>query len=48
MASTPPPHCAICGMPVALETCKFDEHGKAVYEDCYVGRVLEGKDPPLS
>jgi hypothetical protein len=48
MASTPPPHCAICGKPVSLETCKFDENGNAVHEDCYVGRVLEGKLPPPS
>jgi hypothetical protein len=35
-------------MPVSLETCKFDENGNAVHEDCYVGRVLEGKDLPPS
>jgi hypothetical protein len=28
-----------------LETCKFDENGKAVHEDCYVGRMLEGRLP---
>ena len=45
MASTPPPRCAICGKPVPLENCKFDENGKAVHEDCYVGRMLEDKSP---
>jgi len=48
MASLQPPRCAICGKPVPLESCKFDENGKAVHEDCYVGRMLEDKDPPPS
>jgi hypothetical protein len=48
MVSTQPPRCAICGKPVSLESCKFDENGKAVHEDCYVGRMLKDKDPPPS
>ena len=34
------PACKICGMPVCLETCKIDEHGRAVHEDCYVEKLL--------
>jgi hypothetical protein len=29
-------NCWICGKPVSLETCKTDERGKPVHEDCYV------------
>jgi hypothetical protein len=28
--------CAICGKPVAVETSKTDDDGKAIHEDCYV------------
>jgi hypothetical protein len=28
--------CWICGKPVPIETCKFDERGKPVHEDCAV------------
>lgn len=31
--------CLICGKPVAVETCKTDESGKAVHENCYVLKV---------
>jgi hypothetical protein len=31
--------CWICGGGVSLETCKTDEHGKAVHEECYVARM---------
>ena len=31
--------CRICGQVVDLETCKTDEHGMAVHENCYVVRV---------
>jgi hypothetical protein len=27
--------CVICGSPVSLENCKFNEEGKPVHEDCY-------------
>jgi len=30
------PLCRICGKPVAIETCKTDEAGRAVHEECYV------------
>jgi hypothetical protein len=32
----PSPPCTICDKPVPLETCKTDEAGKAVHEECYV------------
>jgi hypothetical protein len=31
--------CWMCGKPVSLETCKTDQHGKAVHEQCYVAKV---------
>ena len=31
--------CWICGHAVSLETCKTDEHGEAVHEECYVVRL---------
>lgn len=31
--------CRICDHGVDLKTCKTDEHGMAVHEECYVGRV---------
>lgn len=34
-----PPYCRICGKPVAVETSKTDEDGKAIHEDCYVLKV---------
>jgi hypothetical protein len=33
---TSPLPCRICGKPVTVETCKTDEGGKAVHEECYV------------
>jgi hypothetical protein len=42
------PRCSICNEPVKLETAKTDEDGKAVHEDCYVGRIMRLKEiiPP--
>ena len=31
--------CCICEGPVPLETCKTDEHGKAVHEECYMHKI---------
>jgi len=31
-----PPLCRICGKPAAVESCKTDDGGKAVHEECYV------------
>ncbi len=40
------PPCLICGTQVSLETCKIDEYGQAVHEECYVGQlVLHGHTP---
>ena len=43
-----PPKCSICNEPVELKTAKTDEDGKAVHEDCYVGRMMRLKEitPP--
>jgi hypothetical protein len=30
------PKCSICSDPVCLETCKTDEYGQALHEECYV------------
>ena len=32
--------CCICAGPLALETSKTDERGKAVHEDCYVRKTI--------
>jgi hypothetical protein len=34
-----PLFCQICGKPVAVETSKTDEDGRAIHEDCYVMKV---------
>ena len=31
--------CALCQMPVPLESVKTDENGKAVHEECYLLRL---------
>lgn len=31
--------CWICGQPVSLENCKFEEHGQPVHEQCAVARI---------
>jgi hypothetical protein len=31
--------CSICHKPVAVETCKTDEHGHPIHEECYVLKV---------
>jgi hypothetical protein len=36
--------CWICGHAVDLETCKSDEHGMAVHENCYVLKVALTKE----
>jgi hypothetical protein len=41
------PLCPICNKPIALETSKTDENGRAVHEDCYIKRLLASQsDPP--
>ena len=31
--------CWICNRDVPLQSCKVDEHGRAVHEECYVARM---------
>ena len=38
-SSQPVPACCICSSPLLLETCKTDEYGEAVHEECYVLKV---------
>ena len=33
------PLCPICNTPVALESAKTDENGKATHEDCYLLKI---------
>jgi hypothetical protein len=37
------PTCWICGKPVQLESCKIDEHGLPVHEDCYIAKLALDK-----
>jgi hypothetical protein len=43
--SIPLPLCSICVKPVPLETCKTDEGGKAVHEECYVLKLKQSATP---
>ena len=36
--------CWICGRAVCLETCKTDEAGCAVHEECYVAKIAFAKE----
>ena len=36
--------CWICGHAVDLETCKTDEYGMAVHENCYVLKLALAKE----
>ena len=41
--------CWICGRAIALETCKIDEVGYPIHEECYVARVaLDSESTRLS
>jgi hypothetical protein len=39
--------CWICGNAVDLETCKTDERGMAVHENCYVMKVVLANESKL-
>ena len=39
--------CEICEQFVELETCKIDELGRAVHNDCYVGKLAGGSNGPM-
>lgn len=41
---TQPYLCWICGNVVNLETCKADEHGMAVHEDCPMARITLARE----
>jgi hypothetical protein len=41
------PPCLICGTQVSLETCKIDEYGQAVHEECYVDQLVPHGHTPL-
>ena len=32
--------CCICEIPLPLETSRTDEEGRAVHEECYVGKTI--------
>ncbi len=42
------PQCAVCGLPVTLETSKADERGKAVHDNCLLLKINlhDGTLPP--
>ncbi len=45
-SDAPPIHtCWICNRPVCLETCKTDEHGNPVHEECQFLRMALAKAP---
>jgi hypothetical protein len=33
------PTCVLCNNPVEIETCKVDERGKAIHEECYLRKI---------
>lgn len=33
--------CGVCGEPVELESCKTNEYGKAVHQNCYIASILQ-------
>jgi hypothetical protein len=39
------PTCPLCNQLVGLETCKIDEQGRAVHEDCYARKVAPHHRP---
>ncbi len=40
----------MCGRAVSLESCKIDEHGLAVHEECFVAKIVSkaGPNPEVS
>jgi hypothetical protein len=39
------PTCALCNNTVELETCRVDESGKAIHEECYLRTLIRLKRP---
>jgi len=48
MFSQHPTMCWICGKVVDLKTCKTDEHGNAVHEQCYAAKLALAYGSPTS
>ena len=44
-STSPEMRCALCDMPVSIETAKTNERGKLVHEDCYVESLQMNRDP---
>ena len=40
------PTCALCNSPVQLETCKTDERGSAVHDECYFRKIRSTQSAP--
>lgn len=40
--------CSICFQPVNLTSCKFDENGRPLHEQCYVDNLFRVAKPPRS
>jgi len=40
--------CSVCQQPVALESSKTDENGRATHEDCYIQHLLASLHEPPS
>jgi hypothetical protein len=40
--------CSFCQQPVAVETSKTDENGRAIHEDCYIQHLLASLHAPPS
>jgi hypothetical protein len=41
------PTCVLCKNTVNLETCKTDEYGQAVHEDCYALKIAMPNRKPV-
>lgn len=40
--------CSICFQPIDVNTCKIDECGRAVHEECYTTSLLHQRKKPAS
>lgn len=40
--------CWICGRPLSLQSCKKDEHGNSVHDQCYAAKLALDKQTPES
>lgn len=37
--------CVLCGSPISLEDCKFDERGGPVHDNCYIEKLSRTAHP---